>query len=168
MSQANETREAVKSLFGEVQLPRSHIALANSLADSVFRTIPHHRLSPPPESYFRAYSDEAGRPSLELSVLTKDRLVYDFVFLTHQHTLCICRLTPSSSITLRTYHSDDQDDPSHPQAQPPPPPGEPYRAELTIESDSTQLTYSAEGQRRSVASLIAYARAILRVLTHLE
>lgn len=147
------TVESLRDFFHLPEFRRTHMPLANIVIDTIASTISEQTINAGFDHFLRLY-DKDGEPALELSLLTKDRIIHDFTFSGREHHVIYMPLHRATCVHLQIFYPESGDHLSQ----------EPYRAELRITTGVAGVRYSVEGQRRLVESLVSYGQKCLRAL----
>lgn len=96
--------------------------------------------------------------TLETAILTMDGIIHDFTFTDAKRRIVYLAMSSATSVELETYYPVSNDDITSNL--------QPYRVELRISKDIAQLSYSAEGEKDIINSLIQFGTNCLAFLHH--
>lgn len=141
--------EQSSSLTDQEQI-RSTIAL-------IKETIPNTQFGKKYSLFVKDYFVES-KAALEIALLTSDKIIHDFASEGAELTVTYKPLTSADYVRFNTFHNPSKMEPN---ASPSTAGNIPYRVELDI---SDHLSYSVEGNRRQIRSLINFGQACLSII----
>lgn len=121
--------------------------------NSILSIIPEEIIEKGFESFSRSYIKE-DKPIIEIALLTKDNIIHDFTNTPEKFITCAMKLTSTIMISIYTYYSSEVQTQLNDEDKP-------YRADLEIADGAKSLSYTAEGDRRGVNSLIKFGQDCL-------